>query len=341
MKITMYGTRGSSPVADENKRRYGGNTTCVYVDSECLPHNMVLNIDGGSGFLPYGNVLAANVAHKTKLGRDKFVPIDLVCLLTHYHWDHIQGLPLAAPMFMKYDFKVHLFGPVDGNVGPYEMMNSIMRAPFFPVNFEQISSHVTTTPILRPSDHVLVFHRTGGVTSVNLSAFEIADRTGAPISFGDKGSYLLKECLVVKMFRSNHPEQTISYRFEERPTGKIFVFLTDHEVTASIPTDLKRHVTGAHVLVQDAQYLEERYQKATCGFGHGTGPYCVRLAKECHVPVLGLTHHDPMASDDSVDAVLAEALEEAGEIFPVEDDGAGKILAPTIFACNDYQIIGI
>lgn len=61
------------------------------------------------------------------------------------------------------------------------------------------------------------------------------------------------------------------------------------------------------------------------------------------MPVLGLTHHDPMASDDAVDAVLAEALEEAGDIFPIEDrnDGDGKILAPTIFACSDYQVIGV
>ena len=59
MKITMYGTRGSSPVADENKRRFGGNTTCVAVDSNCLPSDMVFNIDGGSGFLPYGGMLAA------------------------------------------------------------------------------------------------------------------------------------------------------------------------------------------------------------------------------------------------------------------------------------------
>ena len=336
MKITMYGTRGSSPVADENKRRFGGNTTCVAVDSNCLPSDMVFNIDGGSGFLPYGGMLAAHVAFQKRIG--KFEPIELVCGLTHYHWDHIQGLPLAAPMFMKSDFNIHLLGPVDNNVGPDEMMYSMMKAPFFPVSFEAISSHVTATPIIRPSDQVLLIHPKGRLMPVDLPTFEKAERLNTPINFGARGSYFLNECLVIKMLRSNHPEQTISYRFEERPTGRVFVFLPDHEVTAAIPSDLRRHVTGAHVLVQDAQYLEERYQHATCGFGHGTGAYCVRVAKECGVRVLGLTHHDPMASDAAVDEVVAEAMAEAMEIFPAED---GKVLAPTIFACSDYQVIGV
>jgi phosphoribosyl 1,2-cyclic phosphodiesterase len=342
MKITMYGTRGSSPVADDNKRRYGGNTTCVAVESSCLPSNMALNIDGGSGFLPYGNKLAAHVASQKLLG--KFEPIDLVCLLTHYHWDHIQGLPLAAPTFMRNDFNIDLYGPLDYEVGPRGMMESLMRRPFFPVNFAQVSSHFDFHPLVTPSDNVIVFHPRGGQAVISLSTLYSAEavvagrRGSVPISFGVRGSYFINECLVVKMVRCNHPEQTISYRFEERPTGRICVFMTDQEVTAAISSDLKKHVTGAHLLIQDAQYPEERYDRVTAGFGHGTGPYCVRVAKECGVGVLGLTHHDPTASDEAVDGVLAEALTEALQIFPTED---GKFLAPTIFACSDYQVIGV
>jgi len=113
--------------------------------------------------------------------------------------------------------------------------------------------------------------------------------------------------LVIRMVRTNHPERAISYRFEERPTGKVFVFMTDHENTDGVSGDLRRHLQGVDTLVIDCQYPRWKYDKFTANFGHSTPDYCVRLAAETGVRELGLTHHDPLSTDEDVDKILEEA----------------------------------
>lgn len=88
MIVTTWGTRGSTPVSGPNMVKYGGNTTCVEVSSRCLPDSMRLCVDGGTGFIPYGASIMRSIRHQKAL--NKFVPLDLFCLLTHYHWDHIH-----------------------------------------------------------------------------------------------------------------------------------------------------------------------------------------------------------------------------------------------------------
>jgi hypothetical protein len=95
-----------------------------------------------------------------------------------------------------------------------------------------------------------------------------------------KTSVSIKECLVISMHKSNHPEHTVSYRFEEKPTEKTFVFMTDHENQDGLSHSLRDYLVGADFLIMDAQYTKERYEKSTAGFGHGTPDYCARIAKE-------------------------------------------------------------
>jgi len=127
------------------------------------------------------------------------------------------------------------------------------------------------------------------------------------------------------MLYTDHPENTISFRFEERPTGKVFVFLTDEENRDGLPLDLRRHVSGANLLIQDAQYDREKYDTRTAGFGHGTPDYVIRLAKMCGVTRVGLTHHDPLSTDADIQSILAEAQAQLGS----EDEQI------EIFACKD------
>jgi hypothetical protein len=85
------------------------------------------------------------------------------------------------------------------------------------------------------------------------------------------------------MIKTAHPEHTISYRFEERPTGKTFVFLTDHENTDGISNALRDHISGADLFIGDAQYDRPTYEARTAGYGHGTGEYVTRLGEYCGV----------------------------------------------------------
>lgn len=351
MIVTTWGTRGSTPVVSQDKVKYGGNTTCVEVTSRCLPENMSLCIDGGTGLVPYSKELLRKIRSIKDRKGIAVYNHEFVCLLTHYHWDHVQGIPLSNILYSK-DVSLTFFGPDDsssaqGSHGPKMVLETLLSRPFFPVGYHEVGSRIQTKSIYSPAETIIVFHATGGKVMISLDMFEVIERTETPIiSFGDKGSYPLNECLVVKMYKSNHPEYTISYRFEERPTGKVFVFLTDHEVTASFPSSLLRHVRGANLVIEDAQYLEDLYQAIAAGFGHGTGPYCVKLVKAAGgVTSLGITHHDPSASDKDVESVLSEALEEAeptkGLVPSPEVDGVTNFLPITIFACADYQQIQV
>jgi phosphoribosyl 1,2-cyclic phosphodiesterase len=312
MKVKFWGTRGSLPVSGKSNVDFGGNTTCLEIFSECLPVNFIQIIDAGSGILPLA---------KDLLGRGT---IDTIIInFTHYHHDHTQGLPLAWFVFDKRR-KIRLYGPVEDGIGPKEMMKKIMFPPLFPIHFDAISSHFVCKNLEHPTTLIGLFHRQGGYKLMGLDEFERLIEGGSYLSIG-KGKYPVNECMVVRMYYSNHPERTISYRFEERPTGKNFVILTDHENQDGIPFDLQEHLRDLDLLVIDSQYTRSKYNERTSGFGHGTPDYCMKVAKALKVKKVGLTHHDPYASDDEINAILQQALDELDE-SSIE-----------VFACRDYS----
>jgi len=312
MHVTFYGTRGSVPVAGARFQKYGGNTTCVRIDSPCLPSQHWLAIDGGTGIVPLGkDALAGNIK-------------ELSLLMTHHHHDHNQGL-LMCPLTFHKGVRVNCYGPIEYQVGPKQVMEQIMRPPYFPVKFAIVQDHFRFKPIEHPESTVLVFHPEGGakITTVNtLDGIKRKQPCQIPMN---GGCYPLGECLLVTMIKTEHPEYAVSYRITEGPTGKTFVFLTDHENTDGLPPKLRAHLKGTDLLAADCQYSRKKYDAMTAGFGHSTPDYCVRLAKFGEVPRLMLTHHDPESGDEQVDAILQEALAAAetqgytGNILPCAD----------------------
>lgn len=315
MKIHLYGTRGSIPISNPDSKRYGGNTTCLQVISPCLPQGTVLIIDAGSGFVPASS----------KLLKDGVK--EVMVLLTHYHHDHTGGLLLSPLTFIK-SIKMTVCGVVEGGIGPKEMMKGIMKPPFFPVDFKEVGSHFSFKGFDLPRSAVIVFHPVEGCKFFNIDEYEGLLKKGKHIPVG-KGKRLIDECLVVTMYKSNHPEQTISFRLEEKPTGKVFVFLTDHENSDGISNGLKAHLAKTDLLIMDSQYSREVYDLKTAGFGHGTPDYCVRVAEAVGAKRLGLTHHDPASTDADIDRILREAeLAATGNEFEM-------------FACADYQEVDV
>jgi ribonuclease BN (tRNA processing enzyme) len=151
------------------------------------------------------------------------------------------------------------------------------------------------------------------------------------VPFEPRLKFALDECLVIRMHRSNHPERTISYRFEERPSNLTFAFATDHENQDGLPTRFITHLRDADLLVMDSQYTRETYEQRTAGWGHGTPDHCARVAKAAGVKALGLTHHDPASSDAQVEAIVETArklLHEQGVSTPV-------------FGCRDYLTVEV
>ncbi len=316
MRVRAYGTRGSSPVQRSGTVRYGGNTTCFRIFSDCIPKRGALIVDAGSGFVPASRDLLAERLTQVAV------------LMTHYHHDHTQGFPLAPVTYAK-DTLVRVFGPKEHGVGPREMLETIMRAPFFPVDFVRVASHFDCVSMSNIGCDVLLVHPDEGALLVRLDDFErlLADGTcpGVPLSRKAIG-----DCLVVRMHKTAHPEYTVSFRFEERPTGKVLVFLTDHENTDSLPSELRAHIQGADLLIQDAQYLRGEYDGSRAGFGHGTGDYSARVMLETSVARLAHTHHDPLADDADVEAIVEESK------AWLRAHGATE-LAEKVFAFADYQ----
>lgn len=301
MRVKFYGTRGSVPVAGTPFNRYGGNTTSVHIQSETIPNDRSLIVDAGTGIVPLGKKVLDDGASGA------------ILLLTHLHHDHTQGL-LLCPATFRLDFRFECFGPEENNIGPYQMLETIMKPPFHPVEFSQVSHHFRCKGIPNPNAYVLVIHPNpdAGVRLLKIDEFNLAEqKTPAQVEIRG-GVYPIDECMVIRMIRTHHPQRAISYRFEERSTGRVFVFMTDHENTDGISQDMVRHLQGADVLTMDCQYSRWMYDEYTADFGHSTPDYCVRLAAESGARKLYLTHHDPLSTDEEVDKILEEARAAAG-----------------------------
>lgn len=323
MKVSFFGTRGSVPVAGPNFVRYGGNTTCLRIESDCLPEHNWLVIDAGSGFVPLS-------FQGLQAGIEK-----LTVLQTHHHHDHTQGALLSPLVFHK-GIRISWYGPHENGMGPQQMFETVMRPPMFPVDFDEVASHFSCKGIVNPTSKAFVIHPEGGLKLLTVDELERFEATEPPQVPIGRGKYPIRGSLIIRMYKSHHPERTISYRFEERPTEKVFVFLTDHENQDGLPQALQRHLNRANLLVMDSQYTREKYNKQTAGFGHGTPDYCAHVAFQTGALQLGLTHHDPASSDEVVDQILEHARQHANTLAREHN-----VLPCYVFACADYMEVEV
>lgn len=281
MKITTFGTRGSISVSGPRHVRYGGCTTCVRIESVGLPPGAALAIDGGSGFLPFVTAASAEGIHEWTI------------LHTHYHLDHISGSVVAIPGYDASSL-LTLVGPIDDNIGPIEAYDRLMAQPFHPLSFASMKSRIRSIGVTDPDAMLLSYSPSEG----------LQDRSGSKLIQGAPVPRL-----EIRAFLASHPSRTLAYRFDEFPSGRTCIFMTDDEVRDPIPEDLVAFLHGADLLITDGQYSEHEYQSGSKrGWGHGTPTYAIELARLGKVKRVALTHHDPLSSDDDVDKLLAEAV---------------------------------
>ncbi len=263
MRITFWGVRGSTPTPARHTWRYGGNTPCLELR---LPDQLVL-IDAGTGIRELGQQLIADAAGK---------PINLSLLFSHYHWDHIQGLPFFAPIYAPGN-TVRLYGPHFRDVAGSSLssaMDALFRAPFFPVLASDLKA---AHPIEEFDDN-------------------------ANFSLGD---------LRVRTCRVNHPQGSVAYRFEH--SGASVVYATDHEPgNEEIDRRLRNFARGADVLITDAQYFPEQLITDRKGWGHSSWQAATELARAAEVKNLVLFHHEPTHTDEVLDSILIRAR----SVFP-------------------------
>lgn len=208
MKIRFWGVRGSIASPGHDTAVVGGNTSCV--ELTCGDTRIVL--DSGTGLRALGNHLLSSGATRE--------PLAMTLLLSHYHWDHIQGLPFFVPIYMR-DTSLTIVGGQNGVTSVRETLERQMSAPVFPVRLDEVGARIGTREV-----------KLGDV-------FDVGEAT-------------------VRVGRGNHPGGVVAYRVEHE--GKSVVYATDTEHYACVDPALRALCEGADVLIYDAQYTPEEYR---------------------------------------------------------------------------------
>ena len=292
VRIKFWGTRGSIAVPGDATLRYGGNTTCVTVRA----NDEIIVLDAGSGIRPLGIDLEKEFGTQ---------PIKLSLLVTHAHWDHIQGLPFFKP---AYDSKneISIFGFDETGATFRQILAEPMKSPFFPIAMRELSGKIA-------------------IKKLNEMTFSV-------------GTVQVCAAFV------NHPGGCAGYRLNTS-AGSV-AFLPDHEpyefflhsprannmspeqakkTAANDRAGLVQSLHGSDILILDAQYTDEEYEKYI-GWGHGSVSSAVSLALDAEVHRLVLFHHDPNHDDQMVDKMVKEArlqVTKSGKSLEIEASREG------------------
>ncbi len=254
-EIRFHGVRGSTPCHGDDIARYGGNTSCVSVE---VPGAAPIMFDLGTGARYFG----ADVPVERRF--------DGVCLLSHLHWDHIQGLPFFPPL-LRDGNRLEIHAPVqDGDESVADVVARMLCPPLFPVGLDDL-----------PGSVAFITH---------------ADETF------DVGPAQVMSRLIP------HIGTTLGYRLSY--AGRSVAYLSDHQQPGVDVYDVTRNAKdlcrGVDVLIHDAQYTRDEFVlKST--WGHCTIDYALWLAQECDVGTLVLYHHDPTHDDAMLDRVVDDA----------------------------------
>lgn len=259
MAVSFHGVRGSTPCHGRDIVRYGGNTSCVSVT---VPGADPILFDLGTGLRYFGAMQSADT------------PFRGTCLLSHLHWDHIQGLPFFAPLLTE-GAEVTVYAPSQEGGSVAKVFADTIKPPLFPIDLALLPGRINFE--------------------------EVADDEFV-IQGADAGEITVTSRLIP------HIGRTVGYRLEW--DGHSVAYLSDHQMpcdgsmTATAGAmDLCRDVD---LLIHDAQYTPAEFEQKR-DWGHCTMEYAVWMAAEAGARRLALFHHDPSHHDDDLDQLAAEA----------------------------------
>jgi CheY-like chemotaxis protein len=262
MDVRFWGTRGSVAKPGPSTLRYGGNTSCVELRSA---DGTLIVLDCGTGAHALGHALTSSGER-----------CDGHLMITHTHWDHIQGFPFFSPLFTSGN-TWDIYAP--GGLGQQleRTLAGQMEYNYFPVTLAQL---------------------------------------GATIRYHDlaEGAFAVGDVRVVTQYL-NHPALALGYRLQSGGTVVVYSADHEpHAPNPAARTDGEprmhdedqRHVeflAGADLVVHDAQYTVEEYPHKT-GWGHTPAEWAVDYAIAASAKRLALFHHDPLRDDEAVDRLV-------------------------------------
>lgn len=265
MKVTFHGVRGSTPCHGPDTAKYGGNTSCVSVEAE---GQRPLLLDLGTGLRYFGQQFSARTS----------APLDAVALVTHLHWDHIQGFPFFGPILQE-GARLELFGPQQEDGTSFMMsVSQAIRQPTFPVELHDLRGK-----------------------------FEFHDVADNDFMIDD---YSVKSRLVP------HIGPTVGYRIEFG--GKSIAYISDHQQPLDgsfvLPSGVRELAQDVDLLIHDSQYTPAEFEMKKT-WGHCTSDFAIGIASACNARRVALYHHDPDRTDVELDAMKPCDANGATEVF--------------------------
>jgi len=280
MRVRFWGVRGSLPVPGAKTERYGGNTSCVEVRSAAGTRVVV---DAGTGIRKLGKELASE-------GEAGHARVHL--LISHTHWDHIQGLPYFAPLYQRGN-KMSVYARKRDDLHLQAVFASQTHDPYFPVPFAE-------------ADAAIEFNEL-----TDAAKFSIAD-------------------VQVACARLNHPYIATAYRLTVDGASVVYVsdtapfsdILFEDEFVARPPSPgaelpakdkqklarmregVVRLCEGADLVIYDTMFTNEDYQRIP-HYGHSRPNDAVEVCAEAGASRLALFHHAPERTDAEIDTILA------------------------------------
>lgn len=254
-RVKFYGVRGSLPICSPDFQEFGGNTTCIRIDG---PDRTII-FDAGTGIRDLGKELV----------KDPYIGIERPCILafSHFHWDHIQGLPFFGPAYDKRrKFTLSAIGHERYGQDLRTIFETAMQEEYFPVSLDGMGAQIE-----------FMQSRTDSVSA-------------------GKGT--------ATVLRHNHPGGAYSYRFNASD-GKIVVVCTDIEHGDKLDERIIELASGADLLIHEGQYTPEEISRFR-GWGHSTWEQAIQVAERAGVKQLVITHHDPEHDDQMLRVIEAE-----------------------------------
>ena len=254
MQIKFWGTRGSCPGSINRSSHYGGNSSCLSVK---LAHEDILILDAGTGIRNCGNSISGT-------------PEKIHLLLSHLHWDHIQGLPFFAPLFQE-NREIHIYYP--GNDQFKERLFSQMDGIRFPISFSELPSQIHFHTDLSELEKKLNCK----VTTIECN--HIGECFGYRITQNKKSIVYIPDNQLHKGKPYKHP-----LRYFVKHCKKTNILIHDSQL---LPSDLPFKENWGHSLVEDVQLL----------------------AQKSKAEKLVYFHHDPDRDDESINAIVRTGRE--------------------------------
>jgi phosphoribosyl 1,2-cyclic phosphodiesterase/CheY-like chemotaxis protein len=263
MRVRFWGVRGSLATPGVTTLRYGGNTSCAEITT---PGGALIVIDCGTGIRQLGQHLLAT----------KRSPLSGHILISHTHWDHIQGIPFFGPFFSPGN-NWNVYAPKGMSQSLRDALEGQMQYTYFPVQLDELGAEIRY--------HELV-----------------------------EGTFRIEDVTISTRYL-NHPALTFGYRLEAGGAAIVYAsdhepharHLADG--TGEIRGEDLRHcefLADADLVIHDAQYTAKEYPQRI-GWGHSTVEYALAVCRAAGVKRVALTHHDPSREDDAIDRIITKA----------------------------------